>query len=323
MAWSAAVNFRVFARSWLANSPWLLLSVPALGLIELVGHLYFRARTPQLEDYSELTPRLEKLRKEGELVTISPYWAEPNLRWAVGDGLMPLSDVARPDDSRYRAALEVVLPGHESQFPNWELESSEEVGSFRIEKRVNPEFTPIIYDFSQHLNPSETQVELRAGSELRTTCAYNTRAKVSNGTLGGHPTFPKQRFECGKEDWDFVGLTVIEDHNYRPRRCIWAHPSGGNLTKVIRFPKAKLGKYLQGYLGIPYLVDREQKGKPVNVAVAVAGEEVGVAVHNQGEGWHAFDFATTKFAGTEQVVEFRINSKSIRYRTLCFHADVR
>jgi hypothetical protein len=323
VAWSAAVNFRSFTRSWLFNSPWLLLSVPALGLIELLGHLYFRERTPKLDDYSQLEPEVEKLRGPGELVTVSPYWAEPNLRWALGDSLMPLADVARPDDSRYPAVVEVLLPGHATEFSKWELETVKEVGKFRIEKRNNPDYTPVLYDFGQHLKPGEAEVELRHGSEVREVCGYNRNARVSNGALGGHPTFPKERFQCGKEEWDFVGSTVIEDQNYRPRRCIWAHPSPGSVTKVIRFPKAKLGKEIAGYLGIPYLVDREQKGKPVTLSVSVAGEVVGQAEHNQGQGWHSFALDTTKFAGTEQAVEFRVDAKSIRYRTLCFHADVR
>lgn len=323
MAWSAAVNFRLFARSWLVNSSWLLWSVPALGLFELAGHLYFRARTPQLEDYAALTPVVEQLRADEELVTVTPYWAEPNLRWALGDALMPLRDVARADDSRYVAVIEVLLPGHDSQFPAWQLESRQEVGAFRVEKRKNPEYTPTLYEFSQHLNPKETQVELRKGSELRHVCTYEENARVTNGALGGHPTFPRQRFVCGKDEWDFVGLTVIEDQNYRPHQCIWAHPSPGEVTKVIRFPNAKVGQRIVGHLGIPYLVDREQKGKPVTITVAVAGEELGNTVHNSGDGWHGFETDTSKFAGTEQAVEFRIDSQSTRYRTLCFHAEVR
>ncbi len=94
-------------------------------------------------------------------------------------------------------------------------------------------------------------------------------------------------------------------------------------TKVIRFPNAKIGKSINGHLGIPYLVDREQTGKPVTVTVSVAGEDVGQATHTQAEGWHAFTLDTNKFAGTEQAVEFRVDAKSTRYRTLCLHADVR
>lgn len=294
-----------------------------MGLFELAGHLYFRARTPELEDYAALTPVVENLRANGAFVTVTPYWAEPNLRWALGDTLMPLRDVARPDDTGYAAVVEVLLPGHDSKFSTWQLESREEVGAFRVEKRKNPAHTPALYEFAEHLHPDETQVELRKGAELRHVCAYDEDARVTNGALGGHPTFPKARFVCGKDEWDFVGLTVIEDQNYHPRRCIWAHPSPGEVTKIIRFPQAKVGQRIMGHLGIPYLVDREQKGKPVTITVAVAGEELGTTVHNSGDGWHGFEIDTTKFAGSEQAVEFRIDSKSTRYRTLCFHAEAR
>jgi hypothetical protein len=317
------VNFRLLASSWLARSPWVLLSVPVLGLVELGAHVYFRQRTPELSEYSALKPEVEKLKGPGDLVAVSPYWAEPNLRWALGDQLLPLADVARPEDSRYRAVVEVLLPGHSSQFSEWELAQTKTVGKFRLERRTNPDPEVVVYDFLQHLNPEEVQVELHAGAELRQACTYNPNARVTNGALGGHPTYPKQRFQCGKDEWDFVGITVIEDQNYRPRQCMWAHPPPGQLTKVIRFPKVKLGTRITGHLGIPYLVDREQKGKPVNVRVSVAGQEVGQVSHNQGEGWHSFNLDTTKYAGSEQAVEFRIDAKSVKYRTLCFQADVR
>ena len=75
---------------------WLL--VPAVGLVELGAHAYFSSRPPSPDEWKTGKATLAGLRKHGELVVIAPEWAEPNARFAFGDELMPLRDVARADE---------------------------------------------------------------------------------------------------------------------------------------------------------------------------------------------------------------------------------
>jgi hypothetical protein len=301
--------------------------VPGLGLVELVAHLYFRDRTPQLRDYEALEPAVQELRKSSELVTISPYWAEPNLRWALGDVLMPLRDVARPENDRYAAVVEVSLPGASSQFPDWKVEDSKRVGAFVLERRVNPKHEAVLFDFVDVFDgPNVDQrVSVEVGKDRggRTTCAFKTNARVTNGALGGHATFPAQRFECSATESDFVGLTVIEDQNYHPRRCLWAHPPSGKRRKVVRYERVKLSNRITGFTGAPYLIDRETRGAAIEVAVAVDGETIGRARHENGDGWKRFEFDTNEYAGSEHRVEFEVFADSARKRDFCFYADVR
>lgn len=306
---------------------WALLSVPGLGVVELVGHLYFRNRTPQLEDYAALEPVVAEISEAGDLVTISPYWAEPNLRWALGDEVMPLRDVARPEDSRYAAVVEVVLPGADSAHPEWKVDQERRVDGFVVERRVNPVFQPVTFDFvdafaTPNLGRS-VFVEIGRGGGDRTACTLESNARVTNGALGGHATFPAQRLQCSASEWDFVGLTVIEDQNYRPRRCLWAHPPSGKRHKVVRYEQVKLGKRITGFTGAPYLIDRETKGAAIELLVNVDGETLGRARHENGDGWKAFEFATDKYASGEHRVEFEVFADSSKKRDFCFYADVR
>lgn len=301
--------------------------MPGLGVVELVAHLYFRNRTPRLEDYAALEPVVSELRQAGELVVISPYWAEPNLRWALGDELMPLRDVARPENSRYPAAVEVLLPGADSEFPDWRVESSQRVEGFVVERRVNPAHQPVTFDFVDVFAAPRVEqnvfVEVGRDQANRTPCTFKRNARITNGGLGGHATFPAQRFECSATESDFVGLTVIEDQNYHPRRCLWAHPPSGKRHKVVRYDRVKLGKRIAGFTGAPYLVDREAKGAVIELAVSVDGETIGQARHENGDAWKGFEFATDKFAGGEHRVEFEVFADSSKKRDFCFYADVR
>lgn len=302
--------------------PWALLGVPGLGVLELVAHLYFRGRTPQLEDYRALEPVVTELRHAGDLVAISPYWAEPNLRWSLGDALMPLRDVARPEDSRYPVAIEVRLPGADSAFGDWKVETSREVGAFVVERRVNPHHEPVSFDFVDAFS-KDLEVSVGRDERSRTACTYNAKARVSNGALGGHATFPAQRFECGSSEWDFVGVTVIEDQHYHPRRCLWAHPPSGKRHKVVQYARVPLGKRITGFTGAPFLIDRESDGAPIEVVVTVDGEQVGRTRHENGDGWRSFDVATDKYSGTTHDVAFEVFADSTKKRDFCFYADVR
>src|SRR5271156_4696579 len=87
------------------------LLVPALGLAELGAHLWFAKRPPTFDEWSTVVNAVRETRQEGDLVVIAPSWADPAARRALGDALMPLRDVARPDESRYAHAIEVSILG--------------------------------------------------------------------------------------------------------------------------------------------------------------------------------------------------------------------
>jgi hypothetical protein len=292
-----------------------------LAVLELVLHLHFSRAAPRLSEWEALRPAVERLIDAGTLVVVAPRWAEPNARYALGDQLMPLSHVARADESRFERALEISMLGESApELERWQLESERREGRFLLRRWRNPRVTPVLYDFLEHADPDHAVVSVLRRGQLD-DCPW-TKGKVSNGDLHGHPTFPAWRFGCSDGDWSFVGATVIEDQQYRPRRCIWAHPvSGGVLT--LRFAAVPIGATIRGYGALPYFFERERRGSAIELSVHVAGESVGNWRHSDGEGWRQFEFSTARFAGQQHDVEFRVQSKKTWRREFCFQADVR
>ncbi len=303
---------------------WWWLLVPALGLIEWVAHEYYVATSPTAEEWDELAPVVAELRDAGQPIIVAPAWAEPHARRAFGDELMPLAQVARPDEQRYPAAIEVSLLGQVSDVDDWNVARELDHGRFRVRLLDNPRPDPTKIDFVDLVNEgSASAYSVRRGKgKKKQPCKFNSRARVTNGALHGHPTFPRERFECKAGDWHFVGVTVIEDQHYRPRRCIWLHPSK-NAKTVVRFEDVELGSKIVGYAGLPWFLEREKKGKPVTLEVVVDGDEIAQVVHEDGDGWRRFEIDTPKLAGTKHTIEFRSHSPKPHQREFCFQADVR
>jgi hypothetical protein len=299
----------------------VLAGVVLVGLAEVGFHFRFARAAPSLDEWSAVKPAVSALAGPGGLVVVAPEWAEPNARFAFGDELMPLAHVARADESAFERALEVSILGAEAPaLQGWKLEAEREQGRFVFRSWSNPHPMPVLYDFLAHLDASSASVGVLRDTALE-PCPYGT-GKVSNGDLGGHPTFPRRRFMCSGAEWSMVGLTVIEDQNYRPRRCMWAHPSPRG-TLQIHFDAVPIGASITGYGGLPYLFEREWRGTPIELEALVGGEKVGTAEHRDGEGWKRFEFATAAFAGQTQTVDFRVRSRQARDRQFCFQASVR
>ncbi len=301
-------------------SRWWWIAVPMLGLTELVAHAYFAGRPPDEAEWKQITATVEQWRQDDELVVVAPYWAEPHARRVLGDRLMPLSQVARPDDERFEQAIEVSILGHDSPLA-WPSVEETTVGKFRIRRLQNPEPSPTLIDFVDLVGPKTAHAATLRRNK-RTPCKWTTRGRVENGALHGHPTFPKRRFECGGGNWHFVGVTVIEDEQYRPRRCIWAHPATGKVTTV-RFDDVQLGTRLVGYGGLPWFLERETSGAPVTLDVFIDDKKLGQMTHEDGEGWKRFELSTEPFAQERHSVEFRVSAKRTHQREFCFQVDVR
>lgn len=296
---------------------------PLLGLTELALGSFFAQRAPRPAEWGKVRPLVERAVAKAPLIVVAPHWAEPSARAALGDALMPLDHVARADESRFEAALELSVMGASApELEGWKLEAEETHGEFRLRRFTNPAYRPVLVDFVERVEAASLEVFAGTGDGPR-PCPFTTRAKVSNGDLHGHPTFPARRFDCpGGGDWFFVGRTVIEDERYRPRRCIWAHPSdAGPLTLVFR--DVPLGARLEGHGGLPYWNEREQRGRPVRIEVAVGDEVLGHWEHADGEGWKPFAFDTSRFAGRSATVVFRVSTTRAWRRELCFEATAR
>jgi hypothetical protein len=300
---------------------WALLSIPLLGIVELVGQQWATHRAPSFDAWAEVEAPVRALKQAGDLVVIAPEWADPPARRALGDELMPLRDVARPDETRYAHAIEVSILGERApELRGWrELRRSEQ-GKFLIRRLENPAPQTVIYDFVDHARPGEADVR---GTDPPVVCAWNPHAPIAAGGLGGHPTFPAERFECPAGMFFNVGVTVIADEEFRPRRCLWSHPlARGEL--VTRFHDVPLGSVIRGHGGLYWMIERERKGAPVTLTVRVDGDTVGAFTHNDGEGWKGFEVPLGAHAGQRaREVELAVSSTNYKDRHFCFEADTR
>lgn len=301
--------------------PFALLIVPLLGVAELVGQQWAAHRAPTFEAWAEIEAPVRALKQPGDLVVIAPDWADPMARRTLGDELMPLRDVARPDETRYAHAIEVSILGERApELRGWTEDSRREAGKFVIRRVTNPAPQAVIYDFVDHARPGEADVR---GTQPPMECIWNAHAPIAAGGLGGHPTFPPERFECPSGVYFFVGMTVIADEEFRPRRCLWSHPPlTGEI--VTRFHDVLLGKVIRGHGGLTWMTERELKGAPVTLTVRVDGDPVGSFTHRDGEGWKAFEMPLGAHAGQRaREVEIGVSSPNYKDRHFCFEADTR
>lgn len=300
-----------------ARFAWLL--VPSLGLAELYGHFHFSSRPASPEEWQSLRPAVERLRKKSELVVIAPQWAEPNARAAFGDAVMPLEDVARADESAYLRAIEVsTLRATAPELASWKTVSEERVGKFRLRVLENPSPARVVFDFVAHVAEARVVDWSPAGEK---PCPFTTNARREAGGLHGDQAYPAARHVCAGGG-HFVGVTVVEDEQWRGRRCIWAEPIDGAALSI-RWDPVAVGTKIVGYGTLPFWTEREKRGAPVEMEVLVGGSSVGKYVHKDGDGWKRFEFPAGGHAMSVTSVELKITSRPARLRSFCFQADTR
>ena len=298
---------------------WLL--VPVVGLTELAAHAYFSSRPPSPDEWKVGRAAVTDLRRHGELLVVAPCWAEPNARAAFGDQLMPLRDVARPDATAYARAIEVSIIGASSpELAGWKLLEERRVGKLRLRVLQNPAPAHVTFDFVDEA-ASAVVADVRSDGR-ETPCSYTTSARRDAGGLHGDPAFPAARHLCSGSEAHFVGVTVVEDNEWRGRRCIWAEPTDG-AELAIRYRDVPLGTTLRGYGTLPWWIERELRGAPVEMRILVGGEQIATYVHRDGEGFRRFEAVLGARAGTRADVEFRISSRRPHDRQFCFQADTR
>jgi len=298
---------------------WLLL--PLAGLFELGAFVHDARRAPRVEEWEALRAPLAALKRPGDLVLAAPDWADPLLRHALGDSILPIADAARADDTGYRRALEIDALGETApEVAAWPISEVRASGRFRIRIRTNPAPANITYSFLEHATPEFLSAATLNGSN-RQACTYTDHAQVTAGGLHGHLAFPRERFACRGGEEYFVGVTILDDQEYRPRRCLWAHPPSSGVLSL-HFSNVPIARKIYGYAGLSYFLFRDGGRPPVTLSAKVGGVEVGRYEHHDETGWHGFEFDTSSAAGQTADVDFEIQAAP-GDRQFCFYADTR
>ncbi len=301
------------------------LAVAALGLGELGFHVYFSRRPPTPADWKAARAPIEALRQPGDAVIIAPWWIEPHARKALGEEILPLRDLARPDETRYRRVVEIRALGERSpSLLGWKTLREQPLGSSLVAFVLeNPAPVQVRYDFTDAAEEGKAEVgTLSETGEV--SCPFRLHEPIAAPGLFGHPAMPARRYACGPQAWQSVGVTVQDDRLFRARRCLWAPPPGGQEARQIRFADVPLGQEIRGHMGLHATLDREARGAPITLEILVDGEPLGQVTYQDGQSWAPFSFPLGPHAGEEHgAVVFRVRSSESADRQFCFEADSR
>jgi hypothetical protein len=299
----------LFLRSLRRYSPFALV---AAGIVELVLHFYFAQRHPRFEDYQVLA----SIDFDADALVVAPRWAEPMVRRALGHEL-PMRAVAAPDLTAASRAMAIEVAGHRAdELAAWRERRRERRGAFTVRWLERPGAARTSLDFVDALGPS---AEVWLSGPPQTRCFWREDAPALTGGLGGHVAFGRRRFVCPGSPLLNVGVTVIADQDFRPRRCLWAHPPAHGAL-VVRFPHARLAERIVGHSGMYWMIERERSGAPVELAVAVDGQQIGRIVHRDGDGWAPFELPLGEHANQSGSVSFTVSSDDWSARHFCFEA---
>jgi hypothetical protein len=205
-----------------------------------------------------------------------------------------------------------VAPGL-ATFPVREQHS---IGAFRVRRLENPRPEPTRFDFVSAVDAGQAEVftELEQQPEA---CAFTEQAKGETGGLHGHVAFPRRRYACA--GGRFVGVTLIEDRDYRPRRCVLAQPPTLG-SVVVRFASPPAATRLVGFVGASYFLERGVTRPEVELSVAV-GDQVSLRRAVAGaEGWARFELER---GPDPAAVEVRLRRLTRKNADFCFSLEAR
>lgn len=299
------------------------LALPVLAAVEIAGEVAVAARAQGDPEWDAVAREVRAMARPGDLVVVAPRWAEPHLRQRLGDDVMPLAHLARPDASRFASAIEVGLRGASApDLAGREVEDERAVGAFVLRRLAARDPDPVRVDLVDLLRPPHGAVLV---TDPPASCIWSTRSPVLAGGLGGHPTLPRERFECPGPPWMAVGVTVIADQRFLPRRCLWAHPPGHG-DRVLRWSDVPLAgaRRLVGHHGMYWVIERDGVGADVEIEIRVDGQAIGTTVHRDGDGWSPFTFDLPGAAPDRAAtIEIAVRTSDADRRHLCLEATLR
>lgn len=303
-------------RSWL----WYL--VPMVALLELGGQLLISARAVSPVEWAAIRSPVRKLARPGDVLVVAPRWAEPLARHVLGDEWWPLADLTRADEHGVARVVEISLLGAtDPSTESWPSERELNQGPFRFTVRTNPHYAPALFSLVESVLRAEPAV-FRRHEGTRHDCSWKQNLAPSTGGLHGHVAFPSARYVCGRGEQEFVGVTLIDDAEFQPRRCVWVHaPSEGE--QWLSLDDVALGQRLEGHVGSSYFLMRDGTRAPIELEVFIDGSLAGKVTYKDDEGWSHFAFPTPKSRGHRGRLEFKISTQEAGGRAFCLAAETR
>lgn len=295
---------------------WAFALVPAVGLIELGAHVLQTRWTVPDADWTAARQYVVARCQAEDLVAFAPRWADPLGRQHFGASVANITREGRPDEKRFPRAFEVsIRNAHVPALTAWPVESIAHFGAVTVATLKNPNPARVLGDLVSAVGSGSPRVRVSrvdGGREL--DCPY-VRGAPQTGGLGFGPGIPGERYVC--QGGGFVGVSVVADLDYFPRRCIYAPPMGGALR--VRFAGLEFGDVLRGHHGLYVEAERGKTGAPVTLSFRTDSTTLGSVVHRDGEGWKPFEFSTASLDGQSRELVVEVSSSGDR-RLYCFEA---
>jgi hypothetical protein len=290
-----------------------------VGVLELGALALQTASVVPSSDWQAARAYVEHESKPEDLIAFAPRWADPIGRKEFGRDLATIGREARPDETRFPRAFEVALRGeHVAALKDWRRAGTQRFGGVTVTLLENPAPAKVIDDLVSEAVPTRLRVS-RVDGNNETDCPF-AHGSPQTGGLGFGTPVPENRFVC--PGGGYVGVSILEDTRYYPRRCIDARPFGGRNILRLRFAGVRFGRTLHGHHSLFVEAEHNQRA-PVNIAFSVDGAVIGRATHRDLEGWKGFDFDTSDRAGTTSDLVVDVDSETSDRRMYCFEADTR
>jgi hypothetical protein len=98
-------------------------------------------------------------------------------------------------------------------------------------------------------------------------------------------------------------------------------PTRGALR--LRFQGVPLSARISGFAGLSYFLYRDGGRKPVEIVASVGDAVLGSHRHEDAQGWRAFSFDTSGYAGRTVDLDLTLRAAPGEARTFCFSAESR
>lgn len=280
----ASISTTVPAPRW-ASAYWL--AFLGLALAEVLALWVRQGRVLEEEAYVAAAAVVREAWESEDAVVIAPAWADPLLRLQLGDK-MGVKVAARTDLAPFTRLWVLSFRGAQApEAPHRAPDFHKVVEGITVD-RYDLSPSPIIVDLADLL--ATASADMAPFNGPRTQCTFADRPVYGQrGGLFMNMGIPRQRFVCeapGLSTW--IGLTVIEDLELKPRRCIF-QPALGPEPLGLTFHDVHLGQQLVLYAGLYYIDERDLTGVPITIRVLVDGQERAVLTHHDGDGMKRYE----------------------------------
>lgn len=301
-----------------ASAVWLV--ALSIALVELTGTFLARARTAREADWRAAAAYVRQHFGERDVLTSAPAFTDPTLRWVAGD-LLSTEQVGRSDLAGFdRLWALSVDGGHPEEAPRRRPELEQRFGRVRVLRwSLLPDQPPSerVVDLSGQL----ARARVSLGDPER-ACLYRN-VSMHGGGLGAGPMAPNARFVCdSRRPWLWVGETIVEDLELKPRRCVWQHPAGDEPVRV-RLAPERLGERIVFYGGLYYEDEREKRGGEIVARISIDDQPVAEMRHHDGDGWAKLEIDTRDFLGKTASIGVETTAHDPHRRSFCWAASIR